>query len=78
MSAPQMLLCPSCHEPLVLLSIENYPRLADMRSGELGHLPGDIRDALEPLDTPDAKFAVVDRNGEYFCLWCNSTQKLQP
>jgi len=66
--------CPNCGKALVLLSIENYPDLAHLESGELDELPGEIRGELQ--GTTDAKFAVVDRQGRYKCDWCGETQTL--
>jgi hypothetical protein len=75
---PTLIDCPNCRKALVLLSIENYPRLAHLSSGELKELPGDIlaevRDGVR--EGIDAKFAVIDRDGRYKCDWCGKTQTL--
>jgi hypothetical protein len=77
---PRLLECPSCRKPLVLLSIESYPRLVESPAGELDELPGDIqvdaRNAALAHAQTDAKFAVVDRNGSYLCGWCDSIQRV--
>jgi hypothetical protein len=77
--APTLIVCPNCRKPLVLFSIENYPRLAHMSSGELGDLPGDIHSEIRgAIEATDAKFAVVDRSDEYLCRWCGTTQTFRP
>jgi hypothetical protein len=77
---PRLLDCPSCRKPLVLLSIERYPRLVESPAGELDDLPGDIqvdaRNAALGQAQTDAKFAVVDRSGSYLCGWCGSIQRV--
>jgi hypothetical protein len=70
---PTLLDCPNCRKPLVLLSVESYPGLAHLSSGELSDLPGEIRDELR--DTPDANFAVIDAAGHYTCGWCGTTSR---
>jgi hypothetical protein len=67
--------CPSCGKPLALLSIEQvYPGLADVESSDVADLPGEIRDLVR--DEADAKFAILDREGQYTCPWCNATNRL--
>jgi hypothetical protein len=38
---------------------------------QLTDLPGEIQDVT--TGQPDAKFAIIDNDGNYTCDWCGST-----